>query len=301
MSLDAFGHRGCRVDGFARFGPGFVGPVGQPTQQCADIDAGQVATELEPGRYVGGHRFGQRGRTVGRDHGHLVDRADRRRGSLHHLGQDLDDQVQHGGFAVPFECLGFGLHGLSLGAATGLDRGGLGGALPLDSFRERGPPALLGDGLTFDRLGDRAASTVLGLTVLGALDRVRVRERGATGALAVTIQAGLLGAGLRGGDGGLPVGVGAQDRCVAGGLSFLLHLVPGCVGRFADLSIELTLLQLGVALRDQLLLAQDGLLLPGLGKRPGGGGPGVGSVDFGTDGRLLERQVPLPRRSLPPL
>ena len=156
-------------------------------------------------------------------------------------------------------------HRVGLGLAPGQDGRGLGRALALD------------------RLGDRGTAALLGLTLLGALDRVGLGQRGPAGPLALTGEAGLLGGGLGGGDGGLPLRVGVSDgRVLAGRLGLLLDLVPLGVGRLADLGVELALLELGVALGDLLLLGEDRLVPLGLGERAGRG-----------------RLAPWPRRSRP--
>ena len=147
--------------------------------------------------------------------------------------------------------------------------------------------------LELDRLRDRGPAPLLGLTFLGTLDRGRLGERGPPGPLTLTGQPVPLGLGLGSCDGGLPSRVGPEHLGVAGGLGLLLHLVPRRVGGLTDLGVKLTILQLGLALGDLLLLGEDRLVPLGLGERAGRLGLGLGRVDLRLDGRLLQGQVAL--------
>ena len=119
----------------------------------------------------------------------------------------------------------------------------------------------------------------------------RLGQRGPAGPLALTGEAGLLGRGLRGGDGGLALRVGVGDRGVLARLGLLLDLVPLGVGRLAHLGVELALLELGVALGDLLLLGQDELLALGLGQRPAAADWALAASISAWIAGLLEGQV----------
>src|SRR5256885_3103327 len=185
--------------------------VAQAGQQGGEVDTGQIGTELQSLCDIGRHVLGQRGRAVGTDDGHLVDRGHRRGRLLDHLREHPDQQVQHRRLAVLVERLRLGPHRLRLGLAAREDGGRFGGTF------------------AFHRVGDGGAPALLRLTLLGTLDRVGVGERGPPGPLALPDQPVLLGGGLGGGDGGPPLRVGPPDRRVAGGLRPLVALVPGRV------------------------------------------------------------------------
>ena len=148
------------------------------------------------------------------------------------------------------------------------------------------------------RVGLRRTSRLLGLTALGALDRLGLGERGALGLLGLTGEPGLLGVGLGGRDGGGLARLGGGDLGGPVGLRLLLDLVARGVGRLADLGLELALGQRGLPDGDLLLLGQDRLVPVGLGQRAGGVGLGGGGVGLGLDLGLLQRQRPLRDRDL---
>ena len=247
----------------------------EPAEQRVDVDAGQVAGQLQPLGDVRGHRPAQRAGAVGGDDGHLVHGRQRRRGRADDLGQHLDQQVQDGRLAVGPEGLGARVHRLRLRLPAGQDRGGLGGALALDG------------------VGDRLAAQLLGLTALGALDRLGLGERRPAGPLALTGELGLLGGGLGGGDGRLTLRLRRQDRGVLAPLGLLLDPVALGVGRAAHLGVQLPLGQRRRPDGDLLLLGEDRLVLRGLGQRTGRGGAGLRGVGLGGDLGLLERELPL--------
>ena len=84
-----------------------------------------------------------------------------------------------------------------------------------------------------------------------------------------------------------------QHRRVAGRLGLLLHLVPGGVGRLANLGVELALLELGVALGHLLLLGEDRLVPLGLGERPAAADFAFAASISAWMRGLLEGQVPV--------
>lgn len=98
---------------------------------------------------------------------------------------------------------------------------------------------------------------------------------------------------LAGQAGALGVGLGLLDLGDPAGLGLLLGLVAGGVGGLADLGVQFTVGQRGLALGDLLLLAQNLLLAVGLGERAGGGSPRGGLVGLRLDLGLLECERPL--------
>lgn len=145
--------------------------------------------------------------------------------------------------------------------------------------------------LELDGVGDRAAPGLLGLALEPALDLGGLGQLFPSLAFTGAGEAGLLGAGLGGGDGGCLQRLGPEDRRVLLTLGLLLDGVALGVGRLADLGVELALLERGLALGHQLLGGDDVLVLGRLGHGAGGGGVGRGGVGQGLDLGLLERQL----------
>ncbi len=114
------------------------------------------------------------------------------------------------------------------------------------------------------------------------LEAYGIGERRALCLLALTGEPGPLGVRLR-----------LLDQGDTAGLGLLLGLVAGGVGGLADLGVQLTVGQRGLARGDLLLLAEDLLPAGGLGERAGRVGAGGRLVRLGLDLGLLQGEGPL--------
>ena len=216
-------------------------------QDVEQIDAGGVLDHLDGLQHVVVDLAGQRGRSFRGDDGEFVDAAHGGGDLLGDLRQHLDEHLQHRGLVVVRESGSPLVHGLRLGGTDGEGRGGLGLALGADG------------------VGLRDAACLLGLAAARPFDCLGLSERGAALFLTLTGEACGLGLGLCVGDGGRLAGLGLEDLGVAPSLGRGFGLVPLRVCRFADLGVELAVLQSGLAHGHLLLLGEDGLIAVGLG------------------------------------
>ena len=169
----------------------------RPTSACRSTPVVFFSSSMRLHDVVG-DLLGQRAGAVGGDHGELVDRRHRRR----HLARHLAAAPRSASAAPRPRCT----------------RRTPRPASPSPRPRPgRWPGSTTACASPSARSGSASATRrgLLGLTALGALDRLGLGQRGPAGLVALTGEAGLLGVGLGGGDRRLPAGVGLEHLGVA--------------------------------------------------------------------------------------